>query len=222
MKLPVVNSLGAEVRQIDVDDAVFGITPNLAVVHQTLLAQRANARQGNHNTQNRSDWTGSTAKSRKQKGSGHARLGAGSSPVRKGGAVAHGPHPHSHRQRLPKRMRRLAIRSMLSQRAAEGGIRVLEIDAFDAKTRSMRALLGALGVERSALVVTDGADSLLQRSIRNLPGMDALAAHTLNVEAMLTHDDLILTETAVRCIEALWGGDQAIQRGRTAAAGEGA
>lgn len=210
MKLPVVDSAGQPLRTIEADDAVFGLQPNLAVVHQVLVAYQANRRHGTHSTQTRSQHHGSTAKSRRQKGLGRARLGSVSSPVRRGGAVAHGPHPHSYRQRVPKRLRRLAIRSLLSQRVVEGGLIVLaDGAAFAPKTQAVQALLTALGVERSALVVTRAADALLQRGIRNLPRMHTCPADTLNVERLLWHDHIILTESALRRAEALWGGDRA-------------
>lgn len=206
MKLAVLDNTGKEIRQIDVDDAVFGIEPNLAVVHQAMLAMRANRRQGTASTQTRSQHTSSTAKTRRQKGTGRARLGGASSPTRRGGAVAHGPHPRSYRQALPKRMRRLAIRSMLSQRAAEGGLIVLDQTEFEPRTQTVRAMLKALGVERSALVVTLESNDALKRGIRNLSRMDATPADTINVETLLRHDHVIMTEAAVRRTEALWGG----------------
>ncbi len=209
MKLNVLDATGATVRQIEADDAVFGLAPHLTVVHQALVALRANRRQGTHSTQTRSMHTGSTVKTRKQKGTGRARMGSVSSPVRRGGAVAHGPHPRSYRQALPKRMRRLAIRSMLSQRTAEGGLLVLDdAVALAPRTRAVRALLEALGVERSALLVTPHGDTDLQKGIRNLPHMDTCPAHTINVETLLQHDHVILTEGALRRVEALWGGDR--------------
>ena len=169
MKLSLVDRSGVELRQIDVDDAVFGIEPNLPVVHQAHVAQLANRRQGTASTLNRSDHRSSTGKTRRQKGTGRARQGGASSPVRRGGAVAHGPHPRSYRQRLPRRMRRLAIRSMLSQRAAEGGIIVTAPDVrFEPHTAQIAKLCSALGVQRKALLVTDGLDSDLVLGARNL------------------------------------------------------
>ncbi len=205
MKLPLIDAQGNAAGEIDADDSVFGITPNLAVVHQTVTAQRANARQGNHSTLNRSDIRQASKKTGRQKGGGRARLGTPSSPTRIGGGVAHGPHPRSYRQRLPKRMRRLAIRSMLSQRAAEGGVFVTGSDvAFESKTSAMHSLCANIGVERRALIVTDGVDDALVRGTRNLPNIQAMPAHTLNTYLILTHDQLILTEAAVRRCEALW------------------
>lgn len=212
MKLPLVDSSGKELRQIDVDDAVFGIEPNLAVIHQAHVAQLANRRQGTADTHSRSDHRGSTAKTRKQKGTGRARQGATSSPVRRGGAVAHGPHPRSYRQRMPRRMRRLAIRSMLSQRASEGGLIVLDGEAFEPKTQSVRRLLDDLGVVRSGLLVTSESNPDLGRGIRNLAAMHTCPADVLSVESLLSHDHIVMTEPALRRAEALWGGDRVSAR----------
>lgn len=221
MKLSVVNTSGDAVREIDVDDAVFGVEPNLGVVHQALLAQQANRRRGTASTHRRSDHHGSGQKSFRQKGTGRARMGAPSAHTRVGGAVAFGPHPRSYRQRMPNKMRRLAIRSMLSQRAAEGGLIVLDDPEFEPKTRAMAELIEALGIDRSAVLVTAEADQSLQRGIRNLERMDACPADTLNVETLIMHDHLVMTETAVRRAEALWGGERAATK-RASSAGEDA
>ena len=205
MKLPLIDAQGRSAGEIEADDSVFGIEPNLAVVHQAVTAQRANARQGTANTLNRSDVRQASKKTGRQKGGGRARLGTPSSPLRKGGAVAHGPHKRSYRQRLPKRMRRLAIRSMLSQRASEGGVLVTSSDVeFDPKASSMSQLCSAIGVERKALVVSDGVDDNLVRGTRNLPNVQAMPAQTLSTYLILTHDQLIMTEAAVRRCEELW------------------
>lgn len=205
MKLPVLDAAGEQIGEIDAADSVFGIEPNLGVVHQTVLAHQANRRQGNHNTLNRSDVRQANAKTRRQKGGGRARLGGPSSPTRIGGAVAHGPHPRSYRQRLPKRMRRLAIRSMLSQRAAEGGIVVTAPDvAFQPRTAEIAKLCDAFGVKRNALLVSDGLDPDLARGSRNLQHISSTPAETLNTYLIITHDRLILTEAALRRIESLW------------------
>jgi large subunit ribosomal protein L4 len=209
VKLAVLDTGGKEVRQIDVDDAVFGVEPNLAVVHQALIAQQANRRRGTASTLSRSQHSAATTKSFRQKGTGRARMGARSSHVRVGGAVAFGPSPRSYKQRLPKKMRRLAIRSMLSQRASEGGLLVLDDPEFEPKTKSVSALLDALGVERSALIVTERSDANLKLGIHNLYRMETCPAATLSVEALLNHDHIIMTESAVRQAEALWGGDRA-------------
>ena len=205
MKLNLLDAQGQPAGELDADDSVFGIEPNLPVVHQAVLAYRANQRQGTHNTLNRSDLRQANVKSRRQKGSGNARLGGPSSPTRIGGAVAHGPHPRSYRQRLPKKMRRLALRSMLSQRAAEGGLVVAAGDVeFTPQTGQMAQLCRSLGVERNALIVSDGVNDDLVRGARNLPDVRTAPAETLNPYLLITHDRIIMTEAAVRRCEALW------------------
>ena len=205
MKLPLIDAQGQAAGEIEADDSVFGIEPNLAVVHQAVTAQRANARQGTSSSMNRSDIRQASKKTGRQKGGGRARMGTPSSPTRIGGAVAHGPHPRSYRQRLPKRMRRLAIRSLLSQRAAEGGVIVAGPDVeFEAKTSAMASLCRTLGIERTALVVSDGVDDALLRGTKNLPNIQAMPAQTLSSYLILTHDQLIMTEAAVRRCEAMW------------------
>lgn len=205
MKLPVFDVQGGQVGEIDADDSIFAIEPNLGVVHQAVLAYRANQRSGTHDTLNRSEVRQANTKSRRQKGSGNARLGGPSSPIRIGGAVAHGPHPRSYRQRVPKRMRRLAIRSMLSQRATEGEIVVTAPNVeFPPRTGEIARLCTALGVERNALLVSDGLDRGLVQGARNLPHIQSTPAETLNTYLLITHDRLIMTEAAVRRVEALW------------------
>ncbi len=205
MKLPLIDAQGNSAGEIDAADSVFGIEPNLAVVHQAVTAQRANARQGNASTLDRSAVRQASKKTGRQKGGGRARMGTPSSPTRIGGAVAHGPHPRSYRKRLPKRMRRLAIRSMLSQRASEGGVIVAAPDVeFVPKASVMSRLCAALGVQRKALLVSDGVDEDLVLGTRNLPNVQAMPAQTLSSYLILTHDQLIMTEAAVRRCEALW------------------
>jgi len=209
MKLQVLDTGGNEVEQIDVDETVFGIEPNEPVVHQTLLAQLAARRSGSANTKSRGEVRGSTRKLRRQKGLGMARVGSNRAPTRRGGGVAFGPKQRSYVQRLPKRMRRLAIRSVLSSRVADGRLKVVQgLGIEEPSTKEMKALLAAIEVGRSSLVVTGAADQIAQRSARNLPGTRVMPADTLNVADMLSHGTLLLTVDAVRRVEALWGGDR--------------
>ena len=213
MQLNMVDHTGAAQSAITVDDEVFGLAPNEAVVHQALLAQLAARRSGTHSAQSRGEVTGSTSKLRRQKGLGMARVGSANSPVRRGGGVVFGPKPRSYAQQLPKRMRRLAIRSVLSARAQDERLVVLDSLALDApSTREMRTVLEALDLAGSVLVVTEASDRNVLRSARNLPGVDVLPADTINVADMLAHRTLLMTEGAVRRAEALWGGERAGQR----------
>jgi large subunit ribosomal protein L4 len=213
VKLPVLSAEGAKLKAIEVDDRVFAIKPNLAVVHQAFLAQRANRRAGSASTKTRSEVRGSTAKIRVQKGTGRARQGPIRSPLRRGGGVAFGPKPRSYRQALPKRMKRLAIRSVLSGKAADGRLVVVKELALDKPhTRDMVNVLTNIGIERSALIVTGEPDRNVHVSARNIPKAKVLPAAYLNVLDMLSHRDLVMTVAAVRSCEALWGGDRAGER----------
>jgi len=213
MKLPVRDAQGGKAKAIEVDEQVFGIKPNMAVIHQTFLAQMANRRAGSASTKTRGQVRGSTAKTRPQKGSGHARQGGIRSPVHVGGGVAFGPKPRSYRQALPRRMKRLAIRSVLSGKVADGQLAVVdELSLERPRTKEIAGLLESLGIERSALIVTGGADRMVHVSARNLARIKALPAAYLNVVDMLTHRDLVMTVAAVRRCEELWGGERARRR----------
>ncbi len=220
MKLEVRDAAGKQLEPIDVDDAVFAIEPNEAVVHQTLLAQLAARRAGTASTKTRAEVRGSTRKIRRQKGLGMARMGSNRSPLRRGGGVVFGPSPRSYAQRLPKRMRRLAIRSVLASRAQEERLHVVSDLGFDQpSTKAVISLLSNLNVERSTLIVTATADRAAYLSARNVPGARVLPADTLNVADMLSHHAILLTVDAVRRIEELWGGERASGRAIRVAAG---
>ncbi len=213
MKLAVHNAQGKRVRQITVDETVFGITPNGAVLHQAFVAQRANQRRGSASTKTRAEVQGSTRKIRAQKYTGRARQGSNRAPVRVGGGVAFGPRPRSYSQALPKRMRRLAIRSVLSAKVADGNLQIVDALAMDApRTKDLVAVLQSLGFERATLVVTSGPDRAVLQSIRNLPKIKLLPAAYLNVVDLLSHRGLLMTEDAVRVAEGLWGGERATKR----------
>lgn len=213
MKLTVYNRQGEEMESIEVDDAVFGLKPNAPVVHQTLLAQLANRRSGTAETKTRGEVAGSTAKIRRQKGTGRARQGSIRAPHQRHGGVVFGPHRRSYRQRLPKRMRRLAIRSVLSAKAGDGSLRVVDSLAMDApRTRAMAEVLRALGIDRSVLIVTGAPDATIKRSVGNLPDARLVPATHLNVADMLASRYLLMTVDAVRTAEALWGGERAESR----------
>jgi len=206
MKLAVHNAAGKRVRQITVDDTVFGISPNGAVLHQAFVAQRANQRRGTASTKSRGEVQGSTRKIRAQKYTGRARQGSNRSPIRVGGGVAFGPRPRSYRQALPKKMRRLAIRSALSGKVADGQLHVVDKLGFaQPHTKEVVRVLHNVGIERSVLIVTGEPDRSVLTSARNLLKTKVLPAAYLNVVDMLTHRDLLLTEAAVRAVEGLWG-----------------
>ena len=213
MKLDVRDRDGKKVKSIDVDDQVFALRPHRALVHQALLAQRANLHRGTHKTKSRGEVRGSTAKLFRQKGTGRARQGSNRSPLRRGGGVAFGPRPHSYRQALPKRMRRLAIRSTLSAKAANGSLQVIDDLTMETpRTKDLHAVLQSLGFERTTLVVTAHVAPTVKQSAGNLPQVKWLPAPYLNVLDLLSHRGVLMTEDAVRAVEALWGGERASKR----------
>lgn len=213
MQLDVLDSAGNKVRSIEADDQVFGLKPNKAVVHQAMVAQRANLRQGTHSTKTRGEVAGSTRKLFRQKGTGRARQGGIRAPHRRGGGIIFGPKPRSYKQDLPKRMRRLAIRSVLSAKAAEGDLRVIDaLSIGQPKTKELTTLLNAVGFERKTLVVTAQPESAVKMSAKNAPNVKWLPASYLNVLDLLSYRGLLMTEDAVRVAEALWGGERATKR----------
>ncbi len=185
---------GSTARSMELDDAVFGITPNTAVMHQVVTAQLAAARAGTQSTLTRSEVRGGGAKPWRQKGTGRARQGSSRSPQWAGGGVALGPKPRSYRQKTPKKMVQLALRSALSDRAASGKVAVVEDWTFEApKTRDAVAALVALGIEGHVLVVVDSEDEVVSKSFRNLPEVMVLLAGELNAYDVLASDWIVFT-----------------------------
>ncbi len=217
MKLSVHNAAGKEVETIDVDDAVFGIEPNSPVVHQALVATLANKRVGTATTKTRGEVHGSTRKIRRQKGNGTSRQGSIGAPQHRHGGIVFGPHTRSYAKDLPKKMRRLAIRSLLSAKAADGSLRVVnDLGVSTPSTKAMSSVLKAMGFERSVLVVTGVADDAVKASVSNLEKVNQIPAAYLNVGDMLAAQGLLMTVDAVRGAEALWGGERAgTKRART-------
>ncbi len=206
MQVPVFNLAGEVVKQIEISDQVFAVPFNQAVVHQALVQQRANARQGTADTKTRSEVSGTTRKMYRQKHTGMARAGSRRSPLRRGGGVVFGPHPRSYRQSMPKKMRRLALRCVLSAKARDGELKVLEeLTLEQPKTNEMLRILEALGVDSSALLATSEPEENVVKSARNLPGIKTIPANILNVVDILSYNMLLMTEAAVRKVEQLWG-----------------
>jgi len=206
VQIPVYNISGEEVRKIEISDAVFGVPFNEAIVHQVMVGLQANARQGTASTKTRGHIRGSTRKLFRQKGTGYARAGSKKSPLRVGGGVTFGPHPRSYRQDLPKKMRRLALKCVLSAKVADGELKVLEKwDFNEPKTKQMAAALAALGIDTSALIVTPEPDENVIKSARNIKKIKTLPASIINVNEILSYRTLLMTEDAVRITERLWG-----------------
>jgi len=206
VQLPVYNITGEVVRQIEMSEAVFGVPFNEAVVHQVMVGQQANARQGTAATKTRGMVRGSTRKLFRQKGTGNARAGSKKSPLRKGGGVTFGPHPRDYRQQIPRKMRRLALRCVLSAKAGDGELKVLDgFDFAEPKTKKMIEVLLALGIDSSALIVTPEPEENVIKSARNIPEIKTKPASIINIIDILSHKTLLMTEAAVRVAEKLWG-----------------
>lgn len=205
MDIEVHNIKGEPIDEVEIRDDVFGVPMNMVLVHQVVVGQLANARQGTSQTKTRSDVSGGGRKPRPQKHTGQARQGSIRSPLWKGGGVAFGPSPRSYRQRTPKKMRRAAIRMALSDKAREGNLIVLQDIILESpKTKEFVAMIRALAGKRSVLLVGDGAEPEMLRAGRNVPEVDMLPADLLNTVDVLNHRTLIMTLDAVRRAEALW------------------
>jgi large subunit ribosomal protein L4 len=206
VKVPVYNLAGEEVRKIDISDALFGVPFNEAVVHQVMVGLRANARQGTAATKTRGMVAGSKKKLYRQKGTGNARAGTKKSPLRVGGGTIFGPHPRDYRQDIPKKMRRLALRCVLSAKVTDGELKVLDtFDYSEPKTKQMVSALTALNAGPSTLIVTPEAEPNVIKSASNLPKVKTTPASVLNLLDVLNHRTVIMTEDAVRVAEKLWG-----------------
>jgi large subunit ribosomal protein L4 len=197
-KLKIKTQVGAESGSVDLPDTVFGIEPNVSVMHQVVTAQLAARRAGTHSTKTRAEVRGGGAKPWRQKGTGRARQGSIRSPQWIGGGVALGPKPRDYGQRTPKKMIRLALRSALSDRAADGKVIVIDEWQFDApRTRDARAALEALGIEGRALIVLASDDVNAAKSFRNLPEAQIIEARELNAYDVLVNDYVVFTKATV-------------------------
>lgn len=206
MQVPLYNTSGEVVRQIEISDDVFAVPLNQAVVHQAMVRQQANARQGTASTKTRGDVAGSSKKLFRQKHTGNARAGNMKSPLRRGGGVVFGPHPRDYSQAMPKKMRQLALRCLLSAKAGDGELMVVEeLNFAQPKTKEMAQILQQLGVASSAIIVTPEVQDNLVKSSRNLTAIKTMPANLLNVGDLLSYRILLMTEAAVRRAEELWG-----------------
>ncbi|WP_285769165.1 50S ribosomal protein L4 [Peribacillus sp. SI8-4] len=201
-KVTLFNQTGSQVGDIELNESIFGIEPNNHVLFEAIIMQRASLRQGTHKVKNRSEVAGGGRKPWKQKGTGRARQGSIRSPQWRGGGIVFGPTPRSYSYKLPKKVRRLAIKSALSAKALEENILVLESLSFEApKTKEFVAVLKNLSVDTKTLIVTDGLDEKVALSARNIPGVTVVEAVGLNVLDVVSHNKLILTKSAVEKVE---------------------
>jgi large subunit ribosomal protein L4 len=201
-KVTLYNQTGASIGEIELNDAVFGIEPNQAVLFDAIIMQRATLRQGTHKVKGRSEVRGGGRKPWKQKGTGRARQGSIRSPQWRGGGIVFGPTPRSYSYKLNKKVRKLALKSALSSKVQADEILVLDELTLNApKTKEMVKVLSGLNVERKALIVTTDANEMVELSARNIPGVTVLNAEAVNVLDLAHHDKLIITKGAVEKIE---------------------
>lgn len=197
-KVTLYKQDGSNAGEVDLNEAVFGIEPNTHVLHEAVIMQRASMRQGTHAVKNRSEVRGGGRKPWRQKGTGRARQGSIRSPQWVGGGVVFGPTPRSYSYKLPKKVRRLALKSALSSKVKNDNIFVLEsIEIETPKTKKVVELLDALKVNDKALIVTAEKDDTVVRSANNLQTVKVLAVDELNVLDILTYDNLVITKEAV-------------------------
>lgn len=202
MEITIRNQNGDTVETVNLDDAVFNVPMNHSLVHQALVGYQLNKRQGTHDTKTRAQVSGGGRKPWIQKHTGRARQGSTRSPQWRHGGVVFGPHPRSYRKALPKRMRRLAIKCVLSDKARQDRLICLtSMDTIDGKTRSMASLLKNLNVEGSALVVTRASEDNVVRAAHNLEKIWTLPVALLNAQELLRRDVVIITLDAVRWAE---------------------
>jgi large subunit ribosomal protein L4 len=201
-KVAVYNISGAQVGEIELSETVFGITPNTHVLHEAVVMQQASLRRGTHDTKGRSEVRGGGRKPWRQKGTGRARQGSIRAPQWVGGGTVFGPTPRSYAYKLPKKVRRLALKSALSSKVNANEIIVLDTLSLDApKTKDMVKILSNLKVEKKALIVSLDNDQNIELSARNIPGVKVVDATGINVLDLLHHDALVITKDAVAKVE---------------------
>lgn len=205
-KVPVYNMDGAQVSETELNDAVFGITPNEAVMHACVVNYLANQRQGTQSTLTRTEVSGGGRKPYRQKGTGHARQGSTRAPQWYHGGIALGPKPRSYRFSLNKKVRRLAMLSAFSQKVVDANLVVIDnLAVEDFKTKTIVKMLDALKVDGKAMIVTAEADKKVYKSAANIPGIKTAAVNTLNVYDILNYDKFIVSKGAVAKIEEVYG-----------------
>ncbi|MCH2616081.1 MAG: 50S ribosomal protein L4 [Acidimicrobiales bacterium] len=194
-KVDIKKSDGAKSGTVELDEDIFGIEPNVAVMHQVVNAQLATKRSGTHSTKTRAEVRGGGAKPWKQKGTGRARAGSSRIPHWRGGGIALGPKPRDYSQRTPKKMKRLALRSALSDRASSNSVYVVDAWEFETpSTKAAKTALEAIGAEGKVLIITDLQDENTEKSFRNLSNVNVLSSDQLNVFDILVSDSIVFTK----------------------------
>ena len=204
--MPVYSLNGEVVGQIELSQAIFALPFNEAVVHQAMTRQLASRRQGTASTKTRGEVIGSTRKLYSQKHTGRARRGDIKSPLLRGGGVVFGPKPRTYRQSMPKKMRRLALKCLLSAKVREGNIKLVQdLDFKGPKTKDMINVLSSLGIDSSTLILTAQSTPNVVKSAANLPEVKVLPSALINVLDLLSYEMLVATVPAIRNVEQIWG-----------------
>jgi large subunit ribosomal protein L4 len=204
MKHDTFDLTGKKTGEIELDESVWGVEPHVAVMHQALVMQLANARIGTADTKTRAEVRGGGRKPWRQKGTGRARQGSIRAPHWSGGGVVFGPHPRKYTQRMPKRMRRLAVRSALSAKLADGRVTfVSDIANIEPKTKAGMAAISQLPESRSVLILTPEKSENVLRATGNLQDVKAILASYANVRDLLKYDRLVIAADAVPVIEGI-------------------
>jgi large subunit ribosomal protein L4 len=202
---PLYDRTGKSVGSVELADALFAAPVNAAVLHQVVTAQLAGRRLGTHDTKTRGEVRGGGAKPYRQKGTGRARQGSRSAPHYKGGGAVFGPHPRSYEQRLPRKMKRLALRGALTAKLGDEAVKVIDTFGLEAvKTRDLVGVLGALEANGRVLVVAPGRDEKLELSARNLPTVEVILADSLNVVDLLRADVVLIEQPALARMEEVY------------------
>ncbi len=196
---------GAAVGSVELSDELFAAPVNVAVLHQVVTAQLAGRRMGTHDTKTRGEVRGGGKKPYRQKGTGRARQGTKSAPHYRGGGAVFGPHPRSYEQRLPKKMRRLALRGALTAKLGDEAIRIVDSFALERiKTKDFAGILAALNATGRVLIVAPGTDDQLKLSARNLPTVDVILADSLNVVDLIKADTIVIEQPALARMEEVY------------------
>ncbi|GKV66331.1 MULTISPECIES: 50S ribosomal protein L4 [Sporosarcina] len=205
-KVSVVSQTGSAVGDIELNDAIFGIEPNDAVLFEAIIQQQASLRQGNHKVKTRAEVAGGGRKPWRQKGTGRARQGSIRSPQWRGGGIVFGPTPRSYSYKMPKKVRRLALLSALSTKVRDEELIVVDNLAFDApKTKGFVKVLEDLSITKKALFVTADMEETVALSARNIPGVSVVTANGINVLDLVGHDQLVMTKAAIEKVEEVLG-----------------
>jgi len=196
---------GASVGSVELSDELFAAPVNVAVLHQVVTAQLAGRRMGTHDTKTRGEVRGGGKKPYRQKGTGRARQGTKSAPHYRGGGAVFGPHPRSYEQRLPKKMRRLALRGALTAKLGDEAIRIVDTFALERiKTRDFAGILTALNATGRILIVAPASDEQLRLSARNLPTVEVIQADSLNVVDLIKADTVVIEQPALARMEEVY------------------